>query len=72
MEWISVEDHKPEPWENYLVSSLQSIGGEIWRTPHVAMYYENESWISIEAVILKNVTHWMPLPELPKDIDGNP
>ncbi len=66
MEWIEVTDRLPNNTENVLVVAHYDgepvievawyEGGEhLWRTP----YYEEDD--------PENVTHWMPLPELPEE-----
>ena len=73
-EWISVKDKLPEKDGNYLVTACDegcSAGEGIWYSTVVvvAEYYKG-SWTwydggreySLEGI----VTHWMPMPELPK------
>ena len=52
-EWISVEDRLPESNSPCLVCKRNSFTGYRWI--EVGYYQEN-----------KNITHWQPLPELPK------
>lgn len=66
-EWISVKDRLPEPQQEVLVSVLNDVlfrdiarvgsldSRGIWRvdTPHEYFH--------------RNITHWMPLPEPPKE-----
>jgi hypothetical protein len=60
MKWISTEDHLPEKGRFVLVD-----GG-------IAYYDQFGLWMSVTAIafpgqrIQWKVTHWMPLPELPK------
>ena len=73
-EWISVKDRLPDKDENYIVTACDegcSAGEGIWYSTVVvvAEYYKG-SWtwyyggheFSLDGI----VTHWMPLPELPK------
>ena len=73
-EWISVEDRLPEEDDNYIVTACDegcSAGEGIWYSTVVvvAEYYKG-SWTwydggreySLEGI----VTHWMPMPKLPK------
>ena len=62
-EWISVKDRLPEPWEQVLIYSRHDfcesafyigVPGK-WRV----------TW-NHEMLDADSVTHWMPLPELPK------
>ena len=79
-EWISVDDRLPEEDGSYLVT-INSFGGrkyidirwfakdgeivdkyELAGQENVWYYYDSEwGYISIDSV-----THWMPLPEMPK------
>ena len=58
-EWISVKDRLPEIYGKYLVACR---GNNI---PQIR-YYDGvwDVWNCVA-----EVTHWMPLPELPKDIN---
>ena len=82
-EWISVEDRLPENDGSYLVT-MNSFGGrkyigvrwfakdgeavneyELAGQENVWYYHDSEwGYISIDSV-----THWMPLPQLPKEND---
>jgi hypothetical protein len=65
MKWISVLDQKPVKkvnFEKFLVTDGRYIYvGEPWND-------ENEplEWIDSNCYILKDISHWMPLPELPR------
>ncbi len=65
MDWISVEDRLPEVGQRVLVYGISSQQPEIHVgefTGHSWFYFpEDASWSS-----LVDVTHWMPLPEAPK------
>lgn len=58
-EWISVKDRLPETYGKYLVACR---GNNI---PQIR-YYDGvwDVWNCVA-----EVTHWMPLPELPKDMN---
>ena len=59
MEWISVEDRLPEKIKPVIVNV--NSGGV-----HTSRYHPIEKrWIDYDEFI----THWMPLPEPPKDIE---
>ena len=75
-EWISVADSLPDSGEPVLVcrDSIHEpfIGNVVWETPAYeetfkAFWYwdgvhnEGENW--------DDVTHWMPLPERPKEVE---
>ena len=59
--WISVEDRLPERFKDVLVFSRN--GSVTWT--EVAHLTRNQWWrVGIPMI---NVTHWMPLPEPPKE-----
>ena len=66
-DWISVKDRLPDKYGLYLVN----------RTiiPHKIVFaalWENEKFVSIgKQQQLDFITHWMPLPEPPKEDDTN-
>lgn len=56
--WISVKDELPAINKNVLINSLQdgvTVG-----------YYDSRVWFNISEVWAVEATHWMPLPEPPK------
>ncbi len=59
MEWFSVKDIFPKEDGYYLVSHTLDNGERI---VSLRYFYHN----CIEAFIIKSITHWMPLPELPE------
>ena len=65
-EWISVDDELPEPF----VSVLACIPSEEpLPTVHESYIADHGAWVCIltsERYKTGEVTHWMPLPELPK------
>ena len=72
MEWIKTEDDLPETQESVLVFCGKSmrVGSCVlgrWILSGSFHEYDesDEDW-DYDCVYL-NVTHWMPLPELPKD-----
>lgn len=59
-EWISVEDRLPTVANEYIVTNGSAVSTLEWN---------DGKWWSVvlgQNVPLKNITHWMPLPELPK------
>lgn len=54
-EWISVKDRLPDKIGKVLVIDNGKIDINSWAGKYEGWYYAN-----------KNITHWMPLPELPK------
>lgn len=60
--WISVEERLPENDANYLV--FTSAANEV----DLATYYGDGEWLAPDLCNLTRfVTHWMPLPEAPKE-----
>lgn len=57
--WISVKDDLPEPLEDVLVC---------YTCGKVACNYTNYSGGWLFEVLYGPVTHWMPLPEPPKEV----
>ena len=65
-EWISVKDRLPEESGNYLCAS-----GRVCQILHFSEKYKRfnvrDSFNQKEACLMGvHITHWMPLPELPK------
>jgi hypothetical protein len=66
MKWISVKDRLPEDSQEVII---YSEGGKV----EAGVYYCKEFGfdyydVSIRDIIV-NVTHWMPLPEPPRDAE---
>lgn len=65
-EWIRIEDREPSEYMDILVVSdgevcfcshgFDMLGRHVYRTPDI---YESEE--------IPNITHWMPLPDPPKN-----
>ncbi len=73
-EWISVENRLPERQQNILAYGERSL---IWSGTRLGTYQvefsqddDGDYWISGGNRTLKNVTHWMPLPDPPEDNKG--
>ena len=60
-QWISVKDGLPEMFTDVMVYT-DRYGGRI-EFAHIGI----QGWIHNGAILIPNVTHWMPLPELPKE-----
>lgn len=69
--WVSVKDRLPEQkWIDYLVATrIQTDGTRgfniAWLNDDNGVWKSNDEWICDGREI---VTHWMPLPELPKEV----
>ena len=61
-EWISVKDRLPENIANRVLVVCERSNGVFYA------HYEKPFWINLETdkPFISTVTHWMPLPELPK------
>lgn len=72
-QWVSVKDRLPErKWTDYLVATRVQTDGTkgvniAWLNDDDGVWSSNDKWICDGREI---VTHWMPLPELPKDGNG--
>jgi hypothetical protein len=63
--WISVKDRLPENRDDVLL--CRKWWNEI-RNPQMGWYNEvSGEWFDLSNRVIHNVTHWMPLPEPPKE-----
>lgn len=74
--WVSVKDRLPEKSGWYLVSLVNTRTGHRWEVPVSADYSHGKwdySYLGVEddaTWILNNtVTHWMPLPKPPEEVN---
>ena len=65
MEWISVKDKLPDSEDVYLCLFIGWDDMEFMRTLDYCP--EDKDWTDTECIPYTTVTHWMPLPEPPKD-----
>ena len=67
-EWINVEDRLPDRVERVLCACWDYVIKIYW---HKLLWFENGNWWksikTYDANYNKHVTHWMPLPEPPKE-----
>ena len=68
MEWISVKDRLPKPNERVLCVHYHDIGSIQYNETRVSVgFLQNDRFYDGgETDPLKYVTHWAPLPDLPK------
>lgn len=75
-EWISVEDRLPDPKEyDWVLGAVKTTelpkGCNYYLLPHIVELRNGEWWTMSTDFPLSDlrceVTHWMPLPELPKE-----
>lgn len=74
-QWISVEDRLPEPGVPILVNYIGTDGlpyadGVVAWTDWGALWWEG-SLADSESEVTVPITHWMPLPPVPKDGESN-
>ncbi len=70
MEWINVKDRLPSKYGYYLTFSTQSRGVSIKANYQNLRYYPKEKKFTNHVGRINDfepVTHWMPLPEPPKE-----
>lgn len=68
MKWISVKDHPPAQFEKCLAGSSlteEVLIGYVIKSTHGKTGYSCEEQGT--GYIALNITHWMPLPEPPKE-----
>lgn len=66
-EWISINDRLPEYKQECLI--LIDVGGNIERGKYIGNGIFEANWCTVKGKNqLYKVTHWMPLPKLPKEI----
>ena len=64
-EWISVDDRLPENIANRVLVVCERSNGVFYA------HYEKPFWINLETdkPFISTVTHWMPLPDAPKEVN---
>lgn len=69
-EWISVKDRLPDKEDLFLISYGESreITIGLWNFRNNRFEETEIEWFGYE---ITGVTHWMPLPEPPKESDTN-
>lgn len=67
--WIPVTERLPEICENVIVYVVYHSSRHVTviRSVVPAYYTEDGFWMYGNGIRLQNVTHWMPLPEEPKE-----
>lgn len=75
-QWVSVEDRLPEGQVLLLTSSMMIIIGDlykgVWRSAghnHWVDDHDNKPYQKLASNLnIEDITHWMPLPTIPKDL----
>jgi len=70
-EWISMKDRLPEEDKQVLTYAIQSKNIHDDGFPYQTGVYIRGRWLTdhfCESSFIENVTHWMPLPEPPKEL----
>lgn len=68
MEWISVKDRLPEMNKTVLIVRSGSVEIGFYNAKDKRFYVPNESAFDGWPIPVDGVTHWMPLPEPPKEV----
>lgn len=63
--WIPVKERLPEKSGYYLVCTVH----EFYKTANIAKAHFRSGGFYGQGGHWSNVTHWMPLPELPKEVE---
>lgn len=66
MNWISVKDRLPEKNQNVLVYQKGGVHGG----NEIDIEYLQGDGFWADQGIMSEISHWMPLPEKPKEDDG--
>jgi hypothetical protein len=64
MEWISVEDRLPED-ETECIGYFEHPYSDVEQLTISEVCFANNRWYW-DLCLIKNITHWMPLPKAPK------
>lgn len=68
MQWISVKNRLPKYSQYVIVNSSETI--PIFMARRISTNVNGEEWMVFGSCRrIYSITHWMPLPEPPKDID---
>lgn len=71
--WISVEDRLPDKQHDWVLVICEFVPEGGYGVPHIAelrngVWYTDNMDIPLEEAFVK-VTHWMPMPEPPKEVE---
>ena len=68
-QWISVEERLPEPYQNVLTCAWKLFGPDRKRVCGIDYVLDNGEWACGGESYKTMVTHWMPLPKAPKEVE---
>ena len=60
-QWIPVTERLPEPMENPVLAVFMGTVFPAW--------YHGGKWEVPSGFFITNITHWMPLPQAPKEVE---
>ena len=63
MSWISVDDKLPVAFETHVLATNGREIRVVYRVP----WFNKSEWFEKSSNEFLDVTHWMPLPNLPKE-----
>lgn len=70
--WIPVEERLPDPKEyDWVLVNVLLTPEDYYGVPHIAEFRNGKWWSDDDFPLSEvgcKVTHWMPLPELPKEV----
>ena len=66
-EWTSVKDRLPEQMKKVLATVEYDFNGKHYRNLKIAYYDGNGKWEPLSRQT-DEITHWMPLPDPPEDL----
>ena len=69
MKWIPVTERLPERFGEYLVA-VKGVGGEVYSDYADYDLYRQRWTTGLFLGVKDKITHWMPLPEPPKEVDN--
>lgn len=64
--WISIKDREPEPYDTVLLFE-NGKDRQFWFGHFDCAANEFVYYFGTEQLSDKNITHWMPLPDFPKE-----
>ena len=65
LKWIPVTERLPEKYGSYIVYRKNHLFSMLRYSPTLGFHFYDSEWGD---VTLRDVNHWMPLPEPPKEV----